>query len=169
MIASLENYAVPQFCKMILLLCANLSRATADACFCLMQKSEGIEVQNTALENLERISRSFSKLIFEKGSGSELTVRLRQVESGLEQLRETIRLIPDIQNNEQRQRDKIASLYSAIEGSLNEQRLVCGICGSVVLLAGVGRWSNREEVLPLCRQQKDVATQKVVSLICSEV
>ncbi|VDM69073.1 unnamed protein product [Strongylus vulgaris] len=48
---------------------------------------------------------------FEKGSGSELTVRLRQVESGLEQLRETIRQIPDIQNNEQRQRDKISSLY----------------------------------------------------------
>ncbi|VDM53520.1 unnamed protein product [Angiostrongylus costaricensis] len=48
---------------------------------------------------------------FEKGSGSELTVRLRQVESGLEQLRESIRSIPDIQNNEQRQRDKIASLY----------------------------------------------------------
>ncbi|KIH67150.1 LSM domain protein [Ancylostoma duodenale] len=133
---------------------------------------------------------------FEKGSGSELTVRLRQVESGLEQLREAIRSIPDIQNNEQRQRDKIASLYrqiklkdeliqsflhydivdgsesewfspqlsdstsSATEGSSNEQRLVCGICGSVVLLAGAGRWSDREELLPLCRQQKDVATQK---------
>ncbi|KAK6054054.1 hypothetical protein COOONC_08442 [Cooperia oncophora] len=52
---------------------------------------------------------------FEKGSGSELTVRLRQVESGLEQLREAILLIPDIQNNEQRQRDKIASLYRQIK------------------------------------------------------
>lgn len=52
---------------------------------------------------------------FEKGSGSELTVRLRQVESGLEQLRESIRSIPDIQNNEQRQRDRIASLYRQIK------------------------------------------------------
>ncbi|KAL6740795.1 hypothetical protein Aduo_014115 [Ancylostoma duodenale] len=52
------------------------------------------------------------------------------------------------------------STSSATEGSSNEQRLVCGICGSVVLLAGAGRWSDREELLPLCRQQKDVATQK---------
>ncbi|VDO53013.1 unnamed protein product [Haemonchus placei] len=44
--------------------------------------------------------------------------------------------------------------------SPNEQRLICGICNSVILLAGVGRWTNKEEVLPLCRQQKDVDTQK---------
>ncbi|KAK6749364.1 hypothetical protein RB195_001776 [Necator americanus] len=67
--------------------------------------------------NLNKIYSDLLHLIcsFEKGSGSELTVRLRQVESGLEQLRETIRLIPDIQNNEQRQRDKIASLYRQIK------------------------------------------------------
>ncbi|CAJ0601502.1 unnamed protein product [Cylicocyclus nassatus] len=52
------------------------------------------------------------------------------------------------------------STSSATEGSANEQRLVCSICGSVVLLAGAGRWSDRVEILPLCRQQKDVATQK---------
>ncbi|KAK6036199.1 hypothetical protein COOONC_26296, partial [Cooperia oncophora] len=89
---------------------------------------------------------------FEKGSGSELTVRLRQVESGLEQLREAILLIPDIQNNEQRQRDKNRLLVqestsSVTEGSPNDQRLICGICNSVILLAGVGRWTNKEEVL----------------------
>ncbi|KAJ1357016.1 hypothetical protein KIN20_015033 [Parelaphostrongylus tenuis] len=51
----------------------------------------------------------------EKGSGSELSVLLRQVESGLEQLRESVRSIPDTRNNEQRRRQIIASLYRQIK------------------------------------------------------
>ncbi|KAJ1365177.1 hypothetical protein KIN20_025411 [Parelaphostrongylus tenuis] len=67
--------------------------------------------------NLNKIYSDLLHLItsFEKGSGSELTVRLRQVESGLEQLRESVRSIPDIQNNEQRQKQRIASLYRQIK------------------------------------------------------
>ncbi|XGW29788.1 hypothetical protein V3C99_009100 [Haemonchus contortus] len=97
---------------------------------------------------------------FEKGSGSELTVRLRQVESGLEQLREAILSIPDIQNNEQRQRDKIASLYRQIK--LKDELIQSFLHYDIVdgSETGVGRWTNKEEVLPLCRQQKDVDTQK---------
>ncbi|KAK6036546.1 LSM domain protein [Cooperia oncophora] len=56
--------------------------------------------------------------------------------------------------------DPKESTSSVTEGSPNDQRLICGICNSVILLAGVGRWTNKEEVLPLCRQQKDVDTQK---------
>ncbi|XGW29787.1 hypothetical protein V3C99_009100 [Haemonchus contortus] len=56
--------------------------------------------------------------------------------------------------------DPKESTSNVTEGSRNEQRLICGICNSVILLAGVGRWTNKEEVLPLCRQQKDVDTQK---------
>nr|CAR63571.1 hypothetical protein [Angiostrongylus cantonensis] len=52
------------------------------------------------------------------------------------------------------------STSNVTEGSSNKHRLVCGICGSVVLLAGAGRWSNRDAMLPLCRQEKNVVTQK---------
>ncbi|CAL2040880.1 unnamed protein product [Caenorhabditis brenneri] len=51
----------------------------------------------------------------EKGSGSELTVRLRNVESDIAHFKETLKAIPDIGVEEGKQRKKIAALYKQIE------------------------------------------------------
>ncbi|KAJ1354535.1 hypothetical protein KIN20_011511 [Parelaphostrongylus tenuis] len=56
--------------------------------------------------------------------------------------------------------DQKKSTSNVTEGSSNKERLVCIVCGSVVLLAGAGQWSNRSEMLPLCRQEKNLGTQK---------
>ncbi|KAJ1345611.1 hypothetical protein KIN20_000185 [Parelaphostrongylus tenuis] len=56
--------------------------------------------------------------------------------------------------------DQKMSTSNVTEGSSNKERLICIVCGCVVLLAGAGQWSNRMEMLPLCRQERNLGTQK---------
>ncbi|CAI4231878.1 unnamed protein product [Auanema sp. JU1783] len=62
------------------------------------------------------VNKSYSDLLnllnsFDKGATSELTQRLRQVETVIQDLRESVKQIPDIGSEEQKQRDKIKDLY----------------------------------------------------------
>ncbi|KAJ1369030.1 hypothetical protein KIN20_030409 [Parelaphostrongylus tenuis] len=54
----------------------------------------------------------------------------------------------------------VESTSNVTEASSNKESLVCDVCGRVVLLAGAGRRSRRIEMLPLCRQEENLATQK---------
>ncbi|CAI2351433.1 unnamed protein product [Caenorhabditis sp. 36 PRJEB53466] len=51
----------------------------------------------------------------EKSSGSELTLRLRNVEADITTFKDLIKNIPDIGIEEDKQRKKIAALYKQIE------------------------------------------------------
>lgn len=51
----------------------------------------------------------------EKGSGSELTVRLRNVEADIASFKDALKSIPDIGVEEYKERRKIAALYKQIE------------------------------------------------------
>uniref|UniRef100_A0A1I7X7L9 SKA2 domain-containing protein n=1 Tax=Heterorhabditis bacteriophora TaxID=37862 RepID=A0A1I7X7L9_HETBA len=86
-----------------------------------MSSTSVVACEAQCLKGLNKVYSDLLHLIssFEKGSGSELTVRLRHVEGGLEQLRDAVRQIPDIHTEEERQREKIASLYRMSSSSLS--------------------------------------------------
>ncbi|VDK53116.1 unnamed protein product [Anisakis simplex] len=69
-----------------------------------------------AIKNVNTVYNSLVNFIssVEKGTSSDVALRLRQVENSIEQLRESIDSISDISSNEEIQREKIRSLKKQI-------------------------------------------------------
>ncbi|CAB3406691.1 unnamed protein product [Caenorhabditis bovis] len=125
--------------------------------------SRGNVSQNSTSEDcLSHIDKLYTDLLqlitsVEKGSGSELTARLRSVESEIASFKEKIRQIPNIQVNENRERDQISSLYRQLK---LKDELIKSLSTYDITKGLQGRWLDDEKELPLARQQKGVETQK---------
>ncbi|CAD6192810.1 unnamed protein product [Caenorhabditis auriculariae] len=83
----------------------------------MVKKSDRASGEEKCCAKIDKLYTEVLHLVtsVEKGSGSELTTRLRNVEAGVEALKEHIRSIPNTNVNENRQREQIASLYRQIK------------------------------------------------------